>query len=223
MQDEPIRYWQDLTDNYRQMSDGELLELAGKPEDLTDVAQQVLRDEMKKRRLSASKPADEPKISDQRAAVHWESKSYRYMERETPEDDDVPHEYTWKTLLCECESSDQAWQIGETLRLAGIESWVTGPASRWDLIGPRIEVAADQLERAQAVLAQPIPPEVIEDSQAEVPEFAAPLCPKCHAPDPILESADPVNAWMCEACGAEWTDSDAFADEDESGEESSAP
>ena len=152
MQDEPIRYWQDLTDNYRQMSDGELLELAGKPEDLTDVAQQVLRDEMKKRRLSESKPAGEPMITGQRPLVHWESQSYRYMERVKPEDGDIPHEYTWKTLLCECESSEQAWQIGETLRLAGIESWVTGAASRWDMVGPRIEVAADQFERAQAVL-----------------------------------------------------------------------
>ena len=39
-----------------QMSDGELLELAEKPEDLTDVAQQVLRDEMKRRALDVPRP-----------------------------------------------------------------------------------------------------------------------------------------------------------------------
>ena len=181
MQDEPLRYWQDLTENYRQMSDGELLELAEKPQDLTDVAQQVLRDEMKKRALSESKLADAP-ITDQPAVVHWESRSYRYMEHETSQDGEVPHDYTWKTVLCECETSDQAWQIGETLRLAGVESWITGPASRWDMIGPKVQVAADQLERAQAVLAGPIPPEVIEESQTEVPEFTAPVCPKCSTP-----------------------------------------
>jgi len=208
MPDDPIRYWQDITENYRQMSDGELLELAEKPEDLTDVARQALSAEMHTRRLSQSKPSDEPKMIDQRAVVHWESRNDRDMEAQTAENGEVPREYTWKTLLCHCENRDEAWQIGETLRLAGIESWITGAASRWDMIGPQVQVAADQLERARAVLAEPIPPEVIEQCQMVVPEFAAPVCPKCRAHDPILESADPVNLWLCETCGAEWTDSD---------------
>ena len=37
-----------------------------------------------------------------------------------------------------------------------------------------------------------------------------------------IESADPVNAWVCEACGAEWTDPEADVTEDGSEEESSA-
>jgi hypothetical protein len=43
--------WARLQERYREMSDGELLEMAASPEDLTDVAQQVLRGEMASRKL----------------------------------------------------------------------------------------------------------------------------------------------------------------------------
>ena len=143
MPDDPIRYWQDITENYRQMSDGELLELGEKPEDLTEVARQALSDEMHTRGLSASQPAFEPEVMDQRAVIHWGVRHDQDMEGQTGEDA-VPREYTWKALLCQCENRDKAWQVGETLRLAGIESWITGAASRWDMIGPQVQVAADE-------------------------------------------------------------------------------
>jgi hypothetical protein len=215
MQDDPQRYWRDLTENYRQMSDGELLELGESSGDLTEMAQQVLRDEMRKRGLDELKPANAPHITGHPAVVHWESPRYRDMAREASGDGEAPHEFTWKTLLCECDTSQEAWQVSETLRRAGIESWVTGSRSAWDVSGPRVQVAADQLEHAQAVLSSPIPQEVIEESQIKVPEFALPGCPQCGANDPLLESVDPVNAWLCETCGAQWSDP-------EDGSESSA-
>jgi hypothetical protein len=43
--------WARLQERYREMSDGELLEMAASPEDLTDVALQVLRGEMTSRKL----------------------------------------------------------------------------------------------------------------------------------------------------------------------------
>jgi hypothetical protein len=215
MQDDPQRYWRDLTENYRQMSDGELLELGESRGDLTEMAQQVLRDEMKRRGLDEAKPAGGPKITDRDAAVHWESPRYRDRPREAPDESDVPGEFTWKTLLCECDTTQEAWQVGETLRRAGIESWVTGSRAAWDVSGPRVQVAADQLEQAQAIMASPISQEVIEESQMKVPEFALPGCPACGASDPLLESVDPVNAWLCESCGAEWSDAEDASDEGE--------
>lgn len=128
------------------------------------------------------------------------------MPREGAGDGGVPHEFTWKVLLCECETTQEAWQVSETLRRAGIESWVTRSMGTWDASGPRVQVAADQLEQAQVVLASPIPQEIIAESQAKVPEFELPGCPMCGASDPVLENVDPVNAWVCEACGAEWSD-----------------
>jgi hypothetical protein len=217
MQDDPQRYWRDLTENYRQMSDGELLELGESRGDLTEMAQQVLGDEMRKRGLHESKPVSVPKINDRDAVVHWESPRYRDMPREGSGHGATPHDFTWKTLLCECETTQEAWQVAETLRRAGIESWVAGSMAAWDVSGPRVQVAADQLEQAQAVLASPIPPEIIEESQMKMPEFALPGCPVCGASDPLLESADPVNAWLCEACGAQWSDPE---DPSAAGEES---
>jgi hypothetical protein len=206
MPDDPQRYWRDLTENYRQMSDGELLELGESRADLTEVAQQVLRDEIRKRGLDEKKPAEAVKFADRDAVVHWESPRYRDMAREPSDGGGVPQEFTWKTLLCECESTQEAWQVSETLRRAGIESWVTRSMAAWDASGPRVQVAADQLEQAQAVMASPIPQDVVEESQSKVPEFELPECPICGAADPVLESVDPVNAWVCESCGAEWSD-----------------
>ncbi len=131
----------------------------------------------------------------------------------------MPDEFTWKTLLCECDTSQEAWQVGETLRRAGIESWVTGSRSTWDVSGPRVQVAADQLEQAQAVLASPIPQEVIEESQMKCRNSSCLGVRQCGASDPLLESADPVNTWLCETCGAEWSDPEDGSDD---GEQSSA-
>jgi len=61
--------------------------------------------------------------------------------------------------LCECEEREEAWQIREVLRQAGIESWIEGQGSRvWDGMGnPRILVAADQFEQAREIATRPIP------------------------------------------------------------------
>jgi hypothetical protein len=213
MQDDPQRYWRDLTEHYGQMSDGELLELGESRGDLTEVAQQVLRDEMKRRGLDQSKPAEVAKITHGDAVVHWESPRYRDRPREGSDGGDAPAEFTWKTLLCECDTTQEAWQVAETLRRAGIESWITGSRATWDVSGPRVQVAADQLEQAQAIMASPIPQEVIEESQIKMPEFELPGCPTCGAGDPLLESADPVNAWVCESCGAQWSDPEDAGDD----------
>ena len=47
--------WSGLQARYREMSDGELLQLAANPEDLTDTAQEVLRAEMASRHLQPAK------------------------------------------------------------------------------------------------------------------------------------------------------------------------
>lgn len=212
MQDDPVRYWQELTDNYRQMSDGELLELAANPDELTDVARQVLRDEMKKRELgepgAANAAERQPSLRlDRPATVTWEQSRARYSPP-LDDSDESDHEYTWKTFLCECNSREEALQIGLVLKEAGIDSWISLPDLSFGLGGPRVQVAADQLDQAQAIMANYVPPAPVkQDEEDEVPEFVLPTCPKCGSKeDVVLESADPVNSWLCEACGAEWAD-----------------
>lgn len=248
MQVDPISEWQRLTEQYRGMNDDELRELAYDFADLTQDAQQVLRSEMRSRGLGDPETAsaapkaqpvrrepppalmqigNAPKGSDSivdRAAIAFGASSLELVP-DTPDADDEadgPHDYTWKTPLRECDTQEQAWQLSEALRQAGIESWIERPqaySSRhasliglpgFELIGmerPRVLVAADQLDQARVVAAQPIPREIVNASEMSSSEFKAPKCPACGAPDPVLEGVEPENTWRCEQCGKEWTES----------------
>jgi len=209
MFDESIADWQSLTKLYGEMCDEELLELDAQRGDLTELAQQVLRDEMRKRNLAVPRPHDNvPKSSEGSASRLWTDSADTQAAEDETEESELPGEYTWKTLLCECNEREEVAPIRVVLGQAGIESWVEGPGSRysWGLSNPRILVAADQLEQAREVLSQPIPQNITEECRTKAPEFEFPVCPECGEEDPVLESADPVNSWLCEECGKQWTD-----------------
>jgi hypothetical protein len=211
--------WRRLTALYSQMGDIEIRELATQINDLTETAQQILRDELKKRGVSEkssnSHSTSREAVDDDSAEVHWDFEEGSNQGT----DDDLAGtrsvEYTWKTGLCRCDSIDEAAQRGEMLRRAGIESWVQRPGSRfvvpWLELGVgdlQINVAADQLEEARAVLTQPIPQYIIDELKEDqsAPAFELPRCPKCKAEDPTLESVEPSNNWLCESCGYSWSD-----------------
>jgi hypothetical protein len=201
MEIDPASEWQRLTEVYREKYDEELLELAAGAGDLTEIAQRVLADEMKRRKLSLQRPSDP-------APKRAKPDANEDLDADVPVDDGTseaggPHDYTWKTLLCECNEYEEAWQISAALRRAGIDSWIQGTRS---LSYPRVVVAADQLDQARAVLERPTPQDIIDESKTKFPEYEPPVCPNCGAEDPVLESADPVNTWECEQCGAQWTD-----------------
>ena len=220
MQNDPRVEWQRLSETYSQMYDDELLQLAVDSDDLTEQARQVLSDEMKKRRLelprtagSARRTADS--MLEQGGVALGDDGAPELVSdgAEGGEEGGGQHEFTWKTALCGCEDQEEAWQIFEVLRQAGIESWIERPGARqtvtwnehvvWNL---KVQVAADQLDQARAIIANPIPQEIVEQSKMRAPEFEAPVCPRCGAADPVLEGVDPVNTWLCEACDHEWTD-----------------
>jgi hypothetical protein len=225
MQNDPLQEWQRLSDVYRGMYDDELLNLAADAQDLTETARQVLESEMKKRGLALQRdpqgkllPPDP--MQERRADLRTDRGA---PPRHVPDDAGMmdetdepggPAEYTWKTRLCECETKEQAQQISEALKLAGIDCWIEYQGASftgvWDQIGVgklQLLVPADQLSQAREIAMGPIPQGIIDQSKSEVPEFEPPVCPKCGAPDPILEGVDPFNTWKCEACGNEWTES----------------
>jgi hypothetical protein len=212
MQINPTEEWQRLAEHYRDMLDGELEQLAESFGDLTETAQEVLRTEMLSRGLGepgAKKPpagrlprASAPRFAssvDPDAGVGLADRS------EGDQEEDSPADFTWKTLLCECNTSEEAYQLRQVLQRAGIDSWVEGANSRSGGY-PTVVVAADQLEQAIEIANQPIPQEILEESRMEVPEYIPPKCPACGAEDPVLESAEPTNSWLCEACGEQWTE-----------------
>jgi len=212
MQSDPMEEWRRLTALYGEMGDVEIRELTDQINDLTPNAQQVLRDEIKKRGLNDRgsaevRPAVAPREHPE-SRIHWEPASYMYEFSELPDENGGPREYTWKTELRLCDSAQEAWQVGKMLERAGIDSWIQGPNNRAGLDGSRLMVAADQLEQARAVAARPIPQDIIDESKEldEAPLYENPRCPKCRAADPTLESVEPSNNWLCESCGYGWSD-----------------
>jgi hypothetical protein len=127
------------------------------------------------------------------------------------EEDDQSREFTWKTVLCDFPELEEARLLNMTLRRAGIESWVDGPGN--GLSYSQVAVAADQLEQAREIAARPIPQEIIDEYNKWGEEYEPPVCPKCGAADPVLESVDPVNSWLCESCGEQWRDPAAVPSE----------
>ncbi len=237
MQADPIAELRKLTEHYRELSDDELRDLAADFADLTETAQQALRTEMQSRRLRLA--ADDPlratnapaasnvpltpsAIYETSAPIQNQTSSFfarqPQLVPDTPDPDaepgpepDGPVDYTWKTLLCDCDTLLQARELSEALKQAGIESWIEAPGTgsryaSFTLASPRVLVAADQLDQARAIAAQPIPRQIVEDAQTEIPDYQPPSCPKCGAPDPILEGVDPTNSWQCEQCGQRWSD-----------------
>jgi hypothetical protein len=219
MHDNPAQDWQSLAENYRAMLDGELEELASSSDDLTETARQVLRGELSNRGLLEPgapgltvKSTDSFAASRFRSSVDPDAGGDRSDRGDESAGDDRPKEFTWKVPLCECEDEAQALAICDVLKRAGIESWYEGRGARMGNWNPRVVVAADQLKEAREIAAKPIPKEVIDSYREEVPEFEAPKCPSCGDEDPVLESAEPTNSWLCEACGRQWTEAAIDAD-----------
>jgi ribosomal protein L37AE/L43A len=221
MHDNPAADWHGLSEHYRSLYDEEIENLAADFDNLTEIAQQVLLSELSTRGLPApgTKPAapswierrtESPGPQSWASGVDPEasvSPSRDFSAKDEDQDKDSRStDFTWKTLLCECETTEQAYQIREMLKRAGIESWVEKPGTRWSISSPRVVVAADQLEEAIEIASRPIPQEIIDESKIEMPEYESPKCPGCGADDPVLERAEPTNSWLCEACGRQWTE-----------------
>lgn len=223
MKSDPLLEWQRLTETYSRMYDGELLQLAVDSADLTESARQVLDGEMRKRGLRAPGPANSA-TNDPEGFADPQSESTGNEPNldlqgdgaagifAADQESNPPHEYTWKTVLCEVEDHEVAWQFCEVLRQAGIETWIEGPGgsyspySQLDLRNPRILVPADRIDQARQIVARPIPMEIVERSRMQSPEYEPPVCPTCGAGDPVLEGVDPINTWKCDSCGNEWSE-----------------
>ncbi len=227
MQIDPMAEWRRITGVYSSMYDDELVNLAADADDLTEVGRQVLDLELKKRGLgSLSNPGPartppEPKVERRAALLGNQGGAPQIvLDYKARRDSEAPLEYTWKTLLCECDSTEQAQLLREALQRAGIESWIDSKETGFRHTGaesahPRVMVAADQLEQARAIAANPIPEEVVGETKTAIPEFEMPRCPHCGAKDPALEGVDPFNSWRCEACGGQWTESEEEQGADE--------
>jgi hypothetical protein len=237
MHNDPATEWRRLAEHYRGLGEEELLLLVREFGDLTESAQQALRAELQTRGLGnperlaqqAQNPTPARSSSLPRANQRESSgdlsgsAEHNASEDEAGADEsetEATHDYTWKVVLCDCEEWKQAWQLGQALSRAGIDNWPESSDRRGGERYSRVQVAADQLDQARMIASQPIPRDIVDESNEDPDEYAPPVCPGCGAADPVLESADPMNLWHCEVCGRDWTE--AVDSEGESSTKTSA-
>jgi len=206
---DPAKEWQRLTDYYGERIDEELLELATDFDGLTEVARQVLRDELKKRGLPPPEIGDPAARGRTGTPIFSHPATIQESVAESEDTIDALRDYSWKVVLCECNEREDAEDLVAALERAGIESWYDGPSDSrsFSANSPRVLVGADDLEAAQRVMQQPIPQDIHDQTRTIVPDFETPNCAKCGALDPLLERVEPFNTWLCENCGARWTES----------------
>jgi hypothetical protein len=198
--------WQRLSRLYDEMGEAELDQLRSEYGGLTETAQQVLRDELKKRGMAQPEDNTAVKSEGERRAALRDMEERLARPEEEAEIDARVREYTWKVTIREFQTSDEAYLAQRALKAGGIESWVLDPNrdGRMNRGYPLLQVAADESEAAERILSQPVPQEMIDESALAPEPWEQPVCPKCGAEDPLLEGVDPVNQWACEACGAKW-------------------
>jgi hypothetical protein len=191
---------QRLAETYAGMSDAELQNLARRPESLTDIAWQVLDDELDRRDLEL-------------------------LEEETPENRD---ELELRELVTIRQFRDlpEALLAKGSLESSGIECFLADEnLVRLDWFisnfigGIKLNVRAADVENARQILDEPI----LEGLYVQgIGLYEQPRCPKCQSLDVNFQELDrpiayrsaflrvpmPVQrpAWRCHACDAEWKD-----------------
>jgi hypothetical protein len=179
--------YQALATLYGSYSDGELVQLGRGMADLTEMAQEVLQGELKRRGLkitSVSEPVEARVLTDEDLL---DMRAYAAL---------APAE-----CIFEYEEERAASAAYYALLREGIEAIVVSASDTKR--GPRVVVIPKDAERAAAILSQPLADELPAEA-GEPEEFDLPRCPACGGRDTLLESVDPVNQWRCDDCGNVW-------------------
>jgi hypothetical protein len=188
-----------LADYYRDQPDEALLALAGEPENLTPIAEEALRAEIRRRGLPAPGSPEHVQLAtaveklEGQAGSGYSGELWGSYAALAPEECRFYFEF-----------GDEGVAARRWLEESGIESFTLPSTSLED--GVCVVVKPSDADRAGVLLAQPIPERLMEEPASEVKDFVAPSCPACGSPDSLLESADPTNQWLCEECDHTWAD-----------------
>jgi len=184
------------------MPDDDLLELNNQFDGLTDDAQNLLRNELSRRKLPTS-----PAVLSAMAEAPSE---YDVEVTDVEADSYFPSELLQMAgvALCECDTTVEANFVRFILGEERIDSVIRDYAGRSDLRLPQVLVAPDDLEKAKQILNRANITELRPQFEAEFAvaslDFAPPKCPSCSSEELLLETVDPTNTWVCEDCGTTW-------------------
>ena len=199
----PFQQWERLAEQYRALDDEHLLALRAKLDDFNDEAQHAIRQELQHRNLDQLPIPAQPMPKPRLESVSEPSGALLSDDR-------------WDILrlagvvACDCVTEDQLILCAELLEEADIDHVVRRPQQTFDRRYPQLLVSPDDLDRAKEVLNGPITEDIRKQVEMNMAtgDFPSILCPACSTPDPLLESVDPTNQWLCEACNHQWSDPD---------------
>lgn len=193
-----------LARSYRDMSDGELLQLAQEPDSLTDIARDALEDEIERRGLD---DIEEPEPTPApRQDIELRNLITIRKFRDLPEA--LLAKGALESVGIECYLADD-----NLVRLDWFISNFVG--------GIKLRVRPEDAERATKLLDEPM----LEGMYVEgVGFYEQPRCPKCGSLDISFQGLNkPVaygsayfglpiplqrNSWKCAACSEEWEESE---------------
>ncbi|HZQ22852.1 MAG TPA: DUF2007 domain-containing protein [Terriglobales bacterium] len=204
---DPQQERQRLIRYYASLSDRELEKLAKDADSLTELAREILEDELDRRDLDE---IPEPTLQAQEQPRMRELITIRAFR-------DLPEALLAKGIL-DSASIDSFLSNENLVRLDWFISNFVG--------GIRLQVASEDAEAANALLDQPIP----EEFEIEgVGDYKQPRCPKCYSLDISFENLNkPVayasaylgvpiplerKSWKCFTCGRRWVEDDIQTDE----------
>lgn len=207
MKNEGERERQQLQQRYARMNDGELLRIAGDFKDLTDVARELITDELGKRGLKPGGEIPEPDIAEEQLPVHRAAGFlHRWLEKHFPsnEDPDTSRYGAFATHVApgatvpkgDEDAFVTATRFLELPRALVVRGALTSAEiscvlcdsemvrMNWlytNLIGwMRLQVPPQDWLEAVAIIDEPIP------ERFEVPgigEYEQPRCPRCKSLD----------------------------------------
>jgi len=198
--------WRRLSELYGRMSDGELLALASKESELTELAQEALANEISQRRLKLEPEAPSEPPSPPRELNPAYDEDRRLVE------------------ICTVWSVADALQVQQLLDRAGIPFFM-GPekATGVDAVtsdfakGVSVEIMNVGLAWARQALVNYEPANEPESERVEEPDEIPVRCPRCHSTEIVLDTLIGEESrtekdspqqfeWTCDACGHRWKD-----------------
>ena len=198
-----------LRDQYRGLSDGELLNLARQSSELTEIAQQTLASEISYRRLqpkpdeppSSRKPEPPPDITDPNDPKYDEDRQL--------------------VSICTVWSLADALQLQSLLDAASIPFYLGAEkATNVNAVtatftdGVDVQIMSIGVPWARVAMKDYTPADDRAHEKEKVLDEASVRCPKCHSSEVVLEETDPVREgasfqwfkWTCDKCGHHWED-----------------
>jgi DNA-directed RNA polymerase subunit M/transcription elongation factor TFIIS len=214
---DPAGEWLRLSEHYRHLSDDELVDLACQTSDLTDIAQQVLAQEIAHRGLKI--PSKEPPMPPLRPQSRPEWLPDSVADAESPYADDRE-----LVTICKVWSLADALKLQRLLDTAGIPFYI-GPenATGVDPVtlnfanGLSVQIMRIGLPWAYRACQEYFPADEPPEEKTVGPDNVAIHCPKCRSTEVVFENlnSEPKNSegepsskfkWTCDSCGHEWED-----------------